>query len=392
MTMPSLSPSTPLLATPAPTRWSRLAAELTGGTRARWLLVAFLLCAIVPAFFSWPEFPLPPDIRRAWIEHWDQVVQFKVDDPAHDYTQEYPDGKNEAKRNFRIAVPLLAYLTHSGMTGVHVARFTLQAVLIICVLLAAERAAGDRLVALAAALAIAGTYTGTSVWRDVCRWFDNCTHAFLALALILRPPWLAGGAVVLAAFTDERALLIVPLLILFHWFTGSPRRTLIGLAAGIPGYVAIRLAFALAFHLRMPTTGIAEWDIFFINTDNVVTGYWFALEGGWLLVAIAIWRGWASGRSRAGLALALATALPVVAAMGVGDFTRSAAYAFPAVLAALALLRRSDLIAPAELRTLAVVAAAVSLLTPNVFVMRNVFHESSVPVRLLLGWLQTKMA
>jgi hypothetical protein len=37
-------------------------------------------------------------------------------------------------------------------------------------------------------------------------------------------------------------------------------------------------------------------------------------------------------------------------------------------------------------------AAAVSLLTPNVFVMRNVFHESSVPVRLLLGWLQTKMA
>ncbi len=227
-------------------RWSRALAWVTGGSRARWLVAGVLLCGVLPAFFSWPGFPLTSDVRRSWERYWDGVVQRRVDNPWYDYTAEFSPEKNEAKRNFRFLVPLVGHLTHTGVPGVHVTRFALHALLLVSLVLAAERACGDRGAALAAALAIAGTYVGTSVWRDTCRWFDNCAHAFLALALVARSPWLAGGAVLLAGFTDERSLLIVPLLVLFHVFTGSPRATSVGLAAAVPLYLISRLALGQA--------------------------------------------------------------------------------------------------------------------------------------------------
>lgn len=384
----SAPPPTADATTVRPGPWSRALAWVIGGSRARWLLAGVLLCGTLPAFFSWPGFPLTSELRRAWEGYWDGVVQRKVDNPWHDYTTEFSPDKNEAKRNFRFLVPLVAHLTHTGLPGVHATRFALQAVLLLCLLLAAERACGDRGTALAAALAIAGTYVGTSVWRDVCRWFDNCAHAFLALALVARSPWLAGAAVLLAAFTDERSLLVVPLLLLFHVFTGSPRRTIIGLATAVPLYLLARIALGRAYGLGTPAAGIGETHIFITNLDNAAAGYWFALEGGWLLLLLALYRATNAQRTATGAALLLAALLPVAASTGVGDFTRSATYAFPAALVALAWLRHTLGASTTELRRSAMLAAVVSLVVPNVFVMGNVFHENSAPIHAVLLWLR----
>lgn len=373
--------------------WQRLGEWIDTQPRALWLLLGVFLCATLPMFFSWPEYPLSFGGREEWNVYWEGVVAAKVDDPWHDYTRRYSPEKNEAKRNFRLTIPALAHVSGTRVAGVHALRFALHAVLLVALMLAAERAAGDRRAAWATALAVAGTYVGTSVWRDMCLWFDNCAHAFMALALLARRPWSACALTLLAAFTDERALLTVPLLLAFHAFTHSRQSVLAGIAAAVPVYLVLRLAMAHRMQGLPPMAGIADLSIVITNLKSAPLSYWFALEGGWILVGLALQRALQRRDLAGGIWLLLATAVPVMASTAVGDFTRSASYAFPATLAAVALLRRSQLASPDVGRHRGVgIAAVVSLLVPNVMIMHFVLIEQSMPVRAVVQWLQNRIA
>jgi hypothetical protein len=350
----------------------------------RWLLLSVILCAVVPPFFSWPEFPDADGLTEGWDRHWDSVVAMKIADPFYNPAGDFAPQSNEAKRGFRLVVPLFAHLTHSGLAGAHAFRFFMQGVLIVCVVVAAFKVCGDRLAALALSLAVMGTYAGTSVWRDTCRWFDNCAHAFLALALAVRNPWLVSGALILAAFTDERALLVVPLIYLYHHFQDNGRRTRLGVLASVPAYMLLRLVLGHVYNLHTPIAGVADLQIVAMNLQHLPTGIWFALEGGWVLVACALYCAFRNQLTAPAALLLLGAALPSFAATGVIDFSRSASYAFPASFAAVALLHRS---APANPRPV-LLAALTSLAAPTVFVMGNAFPEMSAPVRVLVEWLK----
>jgi hypothetical protein len=354
-------------------------------SRPRWLLIGLLLCAALPPFFSWPALPpLPGGAEAQWRELWRQTVQLKVDNPWYDYTRDFPAYTNQAKRTFRVTVPLLAHATGLGMRAVLPLQLLFQLLLLVCLLLAAERACGDRLTALGVALAVAGAYPGTSVWLDHWGWFDNCAQALMLAALVARRPFWAGAAVWAAAFTDERVLITVPLLALYVLWTGGRRALVWAPVLAIPAYLATRLAMAFAFRMHGATMGIAEAGIILPNLRQAAVGPWSALEGGWLLVAgagVVALRGRHGGRA---LALAAAALVPVAAAFAVTDYTRSASYAFPAVLVAAALWAAEA--GPGglpALRRWALWAAAVSLLAPNVFVMGRTFV---LPGLLFRGW------
>jgi hypothetical protein len=275
------------------------------------------------------------------------------------------------------------------MTGVNVTRFALQGVLLLALLLAAERACGDRLAALGVALAVAATYTGTCVWRDSCFWFDNCAQAFMALALLAGGPVLAGGSLLLALFVDERAVVALPLLLFYHWCVGSPRRVSAGLVAAVPMYLLICVGLGLMFHLHRSGGGLGSADVLIDNLEYTPLAIYFALEGGWIPVIFAV-RGATGGTAVAGLVLLGAALFPVAAAGVAGDFTRGASYGFPATLAAAAFLRHrlpggGD---TARLRRITTWAAVVSLAVPNLFIMRNIYLESCAPVRAVIWWLE----
>ncbi len=358
-------------------------------TRSRFLVVGVVLCALLPPIFSWPELPpMPAPAQAAWAQYWHDILKLKVDNPSFDYTRDFPPESNQAKRNFRITVPLLAHVTGLGMSAVPVIRFALQGMLLICLVLAAERACGDRLAALGAALAVAGTYVGTSVWMDEWGWFDNCAQAFLLLALVARRPGLVLAAMLAAAFTDERSLIAAPLVCLCHAWSGAGRGTRWAAVWAIPAYAAARIALSLGLGLHNASAGIGTLDMVTRNLRAFPSGAWSALEGGWLMVGGAYVASSRSSRQASGLCLAVATAVPVLAAVAVTDFTRSASYAFPGVLAGLALW--SSLPAPGtargvRLRRWALAAAALSLLSPNLFVMGRTFVQSNVLVRFLGG-------
>jgi hypothetical protein len=364
-------------------------------SRRRWLAVGMVLCALLPPLFSWPELPpMPGAAQAAWRQYWRDVVTLKVDNPWLDYTREFPAESNQAKRNFRMTVPLLAHATGFGFAAVPVIRFAFQALLLACLLLAAERACGDPVAALCAALAVAGTYVGTSVWMDDWGWFDNCAQALMALALVLRRPFWACAAVVAAAFTDERALIAVPLIALFHAWTGGRRGLVWAPVAAIPCYLLGLLLVGAAFRIATASAGIGTADMIFPNLRVSMLGAWSSLEGGWLLVAIACLAAAGAANRRAAAFLAFAAAAPVAASVLVIDFSRSASYAFPATLAALALWAsqvagHGIAVDRASLRRWTALAAAVSLLSPNVFIMGRTFVERNVLFHGLSGAFHT---
>ncbi|HVU32610.1 MAG TPA: hypothetical protein VHE61_04200 [Opitutaceae bacterium] len=380
--MEPLPPAAPAANPPSPP------SPILGGSRLRWLVLGVVACALLPLFFSWPATSMSKQQAAVFNAYWEQIVELKIANPLFDYRKAFEPGKNEAKRNFRLTVPLLARVTGTGITGVTVIRYALQLALLVALLLAAERACRDRLIALAVALAVAGTTVGTEVWRDLCLWFDNCAHAFMALALVATSPWAAGATVFLAALTDERALLGVPLLMVFHLAIGSRRSMQTGMVAGALLYVAVRAVFAQAMGFMPPLTGVAEHDILATNIASAPLGYWAALEGGWLLVGYAVWRLHATGRTGMALGFAALALLPIVASTAVGDFTRSASYGFAATLAALAVVCRPTEAAERPLvRRLAIAAGVVSLLIPNVNVMRYIAVEQCLPVHAVVQWL-----
>jgi hypothetical protein len=353
-------------------------------SRRRWLLIGTLLCALLPPLFSWPELPpMPGNANAMWREYWRQVVKLKVDNPWFDYTRAFPVESNQAKRNFRMTVPILAHASGFGVAAVPAVRFAFQVLLLVCLLLAAERACGDRVAALAAALAVAGTYVGTSVWMDDWGWFDNCAQGLMLLALVVRRPFWTCAAVVVAAFTDERALVAVPLIVLFHFWTGSRRPAVWAPVVAIPFYLLTRLLVGIAFRIATASAGIATADMILPNLRVSMLGAWSSLEGGWLLVCVACLAAIRAGNKLWAAFLAVAAVVPVAASVIVIDFSRSASYAFPATLAALALWAaqldgRGIAVDRASLRRWTALAAAVSLLSPNIFIMGRTFIQKNV--------------
>jgi hypothetical protein len=384
---------TPLKGSPQPA--SARVLEWVAANRTRWLVVGTLLCALLPPLFSWPELPPMPAAGHAyWSRYWDDVLKLKVDHPAYDYTRDFPPASNPAKRNFRLTVPLAAHASGLGMAAVPFIRYVLQGVLLVGLLLAGERACGDRIAALGAALAVAGTYVGTSVWMDEWHWFDNCAQAFMVLALLARRPAWAFAALLAAAFTDERALVAAPLIALFHFWTGGRRSLVWASFAAVAAYIAARIALSMALGLHNPAGAIGAADTVFPNLRVLPLGVWGAIEGGWFLVAAACAASLRAGDRRSLMLLAAAVLLPVAASVFVIDFSKSASYAFPAVFAALALWAASvpaGAAAPRRplLRRWAALAAAVSLLAPNFFIMGRTFVQPSVLFLGLSGLLHS---
>ena len=368
---------------------ARLLSWIVTGSRVRWLGAGLVLCTVLPWFFSCPLFPASPESQVYWRQYWGGIEQRKIDHPLYDFTREFPPASNETKRNFRILIPVAAKLTGLGLPGTDVIRYSLQLVLVLGLLLAAERACGDRVAALGAALAVAGTQIGTEVWRDVYCWFDNCAHAFVALALLARGPWVAFTVILLGLWVDERVLCAVPLLVLFHVIIASRRSVLVGLLLAGPAYFALRAGLTLGFGLHNALGGIGTAHELVPNLANAPMAFWFSLEGGWLLLIVSARE---NVVSRPLLAALFAFTILLLCASGfVGDFTRSATYAFPATFVAVALLARAPGIQrePARLRSLAGWAAAISLLVPNGIVLGEIVgFESSLPVRAVQAWLR----
>ena len=336
------------------------ALRLTAGTQ--WKAKTILFVLVFSLFRAFPNYNFlrAPGVAESW-EH----AAMKSGNLAADMSRLFPDASHESKLTFRLTVPLIARALHLGTAG-QLAFFAICGVLLLgCVLTLAERITGARTVAFYVTLATACTWPGILAFHQLLGGFYDVVALLLLLyAMMARQPAVAGAALFAAAWTDERALLAVPLLCLFG-FMRSERSRSIAFLLGTAAYVGSRmwLAQAWALHTTMGGMGLS---VFLRNLHIAPLGVWAGLGGSWILVVCALAILAAGRRYWEFAGLLFGIALVTASALAVEDLTRSMTYTLPAVFVALYVLAKYE--GTEVVERIALVAMLVCVLLPTWFV------------------------
>jgi hypothetical protein len=329
-----------------------------------WILKVVLFCAAFSILFTGGL-----DMQRL-KEGYPDGYYAKVQHPLLNMLQHSAPEGHDAKLNFRLTVPVLLHpLGFSPGVVLHVVLPVLTMIgacgVVLFTCLAAFRITGDRVTAFLMALNACSTYPGSFACIG---FYDSIALAQLTLAMLPGlSPVVLGGLVFTASFTDERAFIAAGLLLVreFCLAAEGPKTSwfwngrALAVALGMVGYWVVRLLLAFAFGLGSTGKGIGV-EVFVFNVQFWHLGAWSALKGGWLLVFLAALALWQQGQQAKTWVFLLAVVLVVGCGFLTGDVIRSVAYAYPAVLIALAVICRGE---SAELvRRYCLLAAGISVL------------------------------
>jgi hypothetical protein len=178
----------------------------------------------------------------------------------------------------------------------------------------------------------------------------------LSLAMFVSPPVLVLGILLLAYFTDERALIASSLVYVYFlvekiqsyqvtiYSLFKFNSKIVALFLSWIIYFVCRILLSLSVGLYTNTKGLMDYllseTIHHINSFSF--GLWTGLEGFWILLALSFLILIHNKEKLLALLYALAMLPVTVTAIWVFDITRSMAYLLPAIFISLILLYRSE--------------------------------------------------
>lgn len=356
----------------------RLCTHLEGGVIGNgntfWLAVCLSFIAILLACPDYSRFE--PYSSNHWAA---EALEWKFENPFEKIpVEEFAPVTADTgtidhlrKRTFRIAPPLLGYLTGIGMQGM-VAAQQLTSVLFLWMLLRILKGIfKDSVAAFFGSLSIACSFVGQWGFNDFV-YFDGIAFFVLLSAMYTRHTVLISIFTLIAGFTDERAILATPLLYLYFGKaepeirTLRPNRRQIALVLGTLLVLVLRLLLAIHVGQVADMSGVFT-PAFIYNLTIFPLGIALCLKGAMLLLIVGA-ATLLQLRQYTYLAVIGLAAVPcVVTAIVVYDFSRSFAYAFPLVL----LLSRVMGVAmdTAVIRRITVYAATISLVMPTYYIL-----------------------
>jgi hypothetical protein len=298
-------------------------------------LVLILVC--VSLFFAFPRY----DLYENTSPNWD-VTMLKSKDLTNNLSHIAPDSFL-AKKVFRLTVPVTIKLFHLNRIGVLAIQFVLGILFLLYAYKLTKRVFKD---AVSATFLVAGLvflYCGRTCFTELSyTWFDGWAYFFLLMALYNKNIFPVFLFATLAAWTDERAFIALPIVILFHQINSNkPHRFkfkgLIGLnpssiavIAAMGGYIGLRLFLASAYNMHTPkelaNSGVLERNI--IHTSFGFGAYTF-LEGFWLLFPLLLFFAYKSKHYLFLILVLGSILLSTITALCVYDITRSGSYLFP---------------------------------------------------------------
>ena len=169
-------------------------------------------------------------------------------------------------------------------------------------------------------LAIACVWPGLAAFHDLRGgYYDAVALCLLLLSMAAESPALVGICAFLAAWTDERALIALPLVLLFRATNARARVAAIAIAGA--GYAVTRVALAFLYGWTTNTAG-AGFGVFRHQASMLPVGIWTGLGGCWILVIASMY---VLLRKKQFFTLALfALALALVLAAAMRGFRRHA--------------------------------------------------------------------
>lgn len=363
--------------------------------RRLWLAWGVVLAIALSLFMSFPRISFFLGNDAQIVDFW-PVLERQAADPLAMTGEQYKDqSSHDSKLAFRLTLPMIMKVLHIDWRGLLVIQFCLGILLLALVGKIAMDLFGDRIVALASVFGVASIYAGKAAFLQLGGMGDAFAYAALTVAVAIRSPAAIIAAIIAASFTDERAVIASPLVVLYwamrnsdglkpNWFNLQT----ISAASGILIAGIIRLVLMFGFGLHIPIG--AGKDVGFsvlpltlptlqYELPHVMAGLWL-----WPLVACIILvrhRWWFSL-----LAMLGATAAVVGVAALVFDVDRSLAYSLPLLFVAMAIAAWAK-IGLQDLRSIAILGFLVSFAFPVNNLLAGVSNRYSegnlMPVELI---------
>ncbi len=255
-------------------------------------------------------------------------------------------GSHNDKLELRLTVPILGRLSGTGVWTViiwsHLAGFGVFYLLA----LLANKALNDEVGAALFVLGIGSTFFGAFFFNDVDRG-DGVAFLFLLMSVATGSVLVSGACFFAAAFCDERAIAVIPLLLLYLALRhredrekGLRRNLYIAILIGAGAWGVLRIWITSHYHLTMGTSELATRVGFRQHMFNTLPYVFLnVFKASWTLPLFAISSLALMRRWRLFLAFAGAFAVAIAPAFMVLDFDRSACYAFVTLLISLYFLQ-----------------------------------------------------
>lgn len=257
---------------------------------------------------------------------------------------EYEPGSHNAKVAFRMTGHTIAHILGLDYRGHKILEFLSGYFLFVYTSLLAYRITCSRFSAALATLYIAVIYAGCTAFVEFRMTYDGLGVLLLTMAIYHCHWFITGLCVYLSSFTDERGLIASCLVMTYHCFETLDRQ---GGWRGLwrsPPVVSVGVAWLFYFLTRYGLiefygfrTDSGKTSLFFEQANNLAVGVWSAMEGGWLLVLLALMALAVQQRLRL-LVLLFQILLVIWVAMSVEDITRSMAYLVPVLFISLRIL------------------------------------------------------
>lgn len=350
----------------------------------RWKARALITVLVLVLFRAFPSYDA---LQSRFVQQKWQDALIKAEQPLADMGKLYPPESHESKLTFRLTVPLVARLFHLRMAGVLVLSALLGTLLLGLALQAGYEITGSRKAALLVSLAVGCSWPGEAAFHELRGgYYDAASLCLLMLALCARTPALAALFTLAAAWTDERALLAAPCVLLFHAVHRAYGvRVGLGVVLGLGAYGISRLYMTTARGYESNLSGIGL-HLLAQQLNVLPMALWSGLGGCWVPILGGCTVLFIRKRFTLGLFFAILSSGLSLSAFCVIDTTRSAAYLLPAVFVGLAVLRQTE--SPQWISRVVSTAALLSFFVPPFYLEggNGVWWLYPLPVQLL-RWL-----
>jgi hypothetical protein len=317
-----------------------------------------------------------------------EATYFKAEHLSHGL-QKFAENSNAAKREFRLTIPaLIKVLGHPPPWKVYCLQIAVG-LLIFVVFFKLCESLFDWDVSLLFTLALPFLYFGRSAWVDLSGWFDTFAYFFILLGIWVKPTAAKGLFFFLAFWTDERAILAFPVVLLWenraYLFYGQWKQMLnlnnLFFGGLLSLYFILRGLLHYFFCLTTPTADLGAPNFSKTLATFSLSQISF-FEGFWLIVFITM--GLLLAHKKWWLSAMILCILLIqnIVSFSVLDTTRSGCYWFPLILPLMYFLQemKSQII---SMKLLALMVFFITILIPGFFTLNGIqylhgIHEDAL--------------
>ena len=296
-----------------------------------WLVYIVFIAVCLSFFFSFP--------RMEWksIEdgHWNTIVQQaegKFMDPS--IFENLDIRTHEAKRYYRITLPLLARILHLNILGMLIVQFILTTLNYYLLASFVYKLTSNKRVTTYLLFASALAFSFRLGYNELGGHFDILPLLLFSVSMSFKRPVFVFLSVFFACWSDERAI-ITSLIPLLYWYQVDEKfnsKQVLSVIAGVVAYSTLRIIVQMVTGYETPVRGGAVGPECMIYTVPIfIPNLIRSLEGFWILVIVYLYYLKEQNKKLLLTGALVVILLTLIGSLMVFDISRSMAYLIPIV-------------------------------------------------------------